>query len=106
MMRRRPALLLIAAAGIVGSRPRWPGPRPAHAVTSQSRTVISGMARFEILSPTLIRVEYSPTSTFEDRPDRDGRGPAGAAGTTPAPAGYDGDRQWRHAHHRHRSGSP
>ncbi len=37
-------------------------------VAHQSAVVHAGPARFEVLSPTLIRLEYSPSGRFENRP--------------------------------------
>jgi hypothetical protein len=39
-----------------------------HGPALRSRVVLDGMARFEVLSPTLIRMEYSVAGNFEDRP--------------------------------------
>ena len=40
---------------------------PAQAATPESRAVVSGEARFEVLSPTLIRTEYAGDTQFTDR---------------------------------------
>jgi hypothetical protein len=40
----------------------------ADAVAHQSAVVRAGDARIEVLGPTLLRLEYSPTATFEDNP--------------------------------------
>ncbi|MFJ8388847.1 TIM-barrel domain-containing protein [Streptomyces sp. NPDC094438] len=42
-------------------------PAPATAAAAQSGTVVDGQARFEVLSPTLIRLEYAGDGAFEDR---------------------------------------
>src|ERR1700761_1098258 len=39
---------------------------PAAQAGRPSRAVVSGDARFEVLSPTLIRTEYAPTGQFVD----------------------------------------
>lgn len=39
---------------------------PASADPAADRTVVSGQARFQVLSPTLIRTEYAGDSTFTD----------------------------------------
>ncbi|GLY02159.1 TIM-barrel domain-containing protein [Actinoplanes sp. NBRC 101535] len=52
-----------AAAGLV--LVVMPAPA-AQAGGKQSRTVVSGDARFQVLSPTLIRTEYSPEGKFTD----------------------------------------
>ncbi|WP_158940858.1 TIM-barrel domain-containing protein [Burkholderia sp. S171] len=43
-----------------------PSADPTNAVRSQ--IVLEGQTRFEVLSPTLIRAEYSPIGKFEDNP--------------------------------------
>jgi hypothetical protein len=40
----------------------------AHPAAARSHVVRAGDARFEVLTPTLIRLEYSPGGRFEDRP--------------------------------------
>jgi len=40
----------------------------ADGMAHPSAIVRSGRARIEVLSPTLLRLEYSPSGTFEDRP--------------------------------------
>ncbi|MGI8460634.1 MAG: TIM-barrel domain-containing protein [Solirubrobacterales bacterium] len=41
---------------------------PGAAVAAKSGTVVAGDARFRVLTPTLIRVEYAADGNFEDRP--------------------------------------
>jgi hypothetical protein len=43
------------------------GAPPAAAATGPSRAVVDGPARFEVLTPTLIRLEYAGDGRFEDR---------------------------------------
>ncbi len=52
-------LLLLAACG--GGRSELGAAGPAHAI-------VDGKARFSVLSPTLIRMEYAEDGRFEDRP--------------------------------------
>lgn len=57
---------------------------PASAATAQSaskRAVVSGDARFEVLSPTLIRTEYAGNGVFEDDPTFNAVGRDGFAPT-------------------------
>jgi hypothetical protein len=54
-----PALVVALVPGFV--------PRPA-AAAPRSHTVQDGSARFEVLTPTLIRLEYAGDGRFEDRP--------------------------------------
>ena len=42
------------------------GAASTHAADTQPQTVISGDARFEVLSPTLIRTEYAGDAKFTD----------------------------------------
>ncbi|HKN52747.1 MAG TPA: TIM-barrel domain-containing protein, partial [Amycolatopsis sp.] len=41
---------------------------PQPAIAAPSNTVVDGSARFQVLSPTLVRVEYAGNGGFEDRP--------------------------------------
>ena len=81
------ALALVAGTALTQS--------PAEA--GRRGTVVSGNARFQVLSPTLIRTEYAPTGRFTDA---DTFNVIGRADFTPAalhPAG-----RARLADHRHR----
>ncbi|WIE66155.1 glycoside hydrolase family 31 protein [Curtobacterium sp. MCLR17_036] len=55
------AIIAATALGLVGI-----AAIPAAADPAADRTVVSGQARFEVLSPTLIRTEYAGDSTFTD----------------------------------------
>jgi len=71
MRRNRRALALVAAAGI--AVPVTAGVLPVSPASAQapppgSRTVLDGPARFQVLTPTLIRLEYAADGRFEDRP--------------------------------------
>ncbi len=44
------------------------GPAGGEALVNSSAAVVRGSVRFEVLSPSLVRMEYSPGATFEDRP--------------------------------------
>src|SRR5690242_4386332 len=52
------AVLALAASGVTLAA----SPASAHG----RQTVIAGNARFQVLSPTLIRTEYSPSGRFSD----------------------------------------
>ena len=41
---------------------------PCGAETAGARAIVAGNARFEFLTPTLLRMEYSPSATFVDAP--------------------------------------
>jgi len=43
-------------------------PNAAYAASPRSRIVLAGSARFEVLTPTLIRLEYAADGVFENRP--------------------------------------
>ncbi|WP_433887890.1 TIM-barrel domain-containing protein [Streptomyces sp. CA-111067] len=43
-------------------------PAPSAAADDGSNAVVDGSARFEVISPTLIRMEYAGDGKFEDRP--------------------------------------
>jgi alpha-glucosidase (family GH31 glycosyl hydrolase) len=60
----------MAAAASVALCLTWPGTASADAVRQPHRTstVTVDNARFEVLSPTLIRTEYAGDGTFENRP--------------------------------------
>ncbi|MFB9905123.1 TIM-barrel domain-containing protein [Allokutzneria oryzae] len=60
-LRRTPLALAAVCAVVVGSAV------PVLA-KSDGATITSGSARFEVLSPTLIRMEYAADRRFEDRP--------------------------------------
>jgi alpha-glucosidase (family GH31 glycosyl hydrolase) len=63
---RRPILatLLVAAAACALAAPAsHASPKPP-----RTATVTDGLARFQVLSPTLIRLEYAADGRFEDRP--------------------------------------
>lgn len=62
----------------------------AHAAPAAAVTVRDGDARFEVLSPSLIRAEYAPGARFEDRPTLTAvrRAPARVRVTTRVRAGW------------------
>ncbi|MFC7531750.1 TIM-barrel domain-containing protein [Actinoplanes sp. GCM10030250] len=65
LVRRRVAAaasLVLVAGGLVLTPSS-----PARATTTKLQTVVSGNARFQVLSPTLIRTEYSPGGRFTDK---------------------------------------
>ncbi len=53
------ATLLLSACG---------GGRAELAGTTADNSIVDGKARFSVISPTLIRMEYAPDGRFEDRP--------------------------------------
>ena len=53
--------VLLAVGPLGGAAPADAAPTP-----STARTVISGSARFEVVTPTLIRLEYASDRGFED----------------------------------------
>src|ERR1700732_5081062 len=76
---------VVRGAGVAAGAARVPASASATPQGApQSRVVISGMTRFEVLSPTLVRAEYSPSGTFEDRPTETAMGRQ-AMLTAPAP---------------------
>jgi alpha-glucosidase (family GH31 glycosyl hydrolase) len=62
----RLACLAVVVAGLSIVPAAASGARPAAA--GSPHEVRAGHARFEVLSPTLIRLEYAPDGHFEDRP--------------------------------------
>ncbi|WP_347294056.1 TIM-barrel domain-containing protein [uncultured Duncaniella sp.] len=54
------ALLIVLSTGLRANAQNNP-------VANQAATVISGNARFTVLTPEMIRIEYSENSVFEDR---------------------------------------
>lgn len=63
------ALLAIAASGIFGcQRTTVPLIKEFSPVAQTKAVVISGEARFTILTPAMVRMEWSPSGVFEDRP--------------------------------------
>jgi hypothetical protein len=65
--RGRRALAAVAAAAIAVPVSTAVQPASAQAPPS-SRSVVDGPVRFEVLTPTLIRMEYAADGRFEDRP--------------------------------------
>src|SRR6202035_2159942 len=61
--RRSGALVLAAAAAIAVAGPTA---APAAAAPAASNVVVDGHARFEVLTPTLIRLEYAGDDRFQD----------------------------------------
>lgn len=59
---RRAVIACAAVAAAVA------GAAPAQAAPAKTATVNDGKARFQILTPTLIRLEYAEDGRFEDRP--------------------------------------
>ncbi|WP_071812758.1 TIM-barrel domain-containing protein [Lentzea guizhouensis] len=57
MRKRATVIPLLALLGLV---------MPAPAIAQPTDTVVSGQARFQILSPTLVRTEYAGDRRFED----------------------------------------
>lgn len=69
MRRRAAAPFLVAALGLLGLPTSLAGSAsaaPAFAVRGD--TVVAGHARFQVLSSTLVRIEYASDDRFEDRP--------------------------------------
>lgn len=70
--RRR--LLRTAAGGLTlpvvaaGSAGAAPAPQTSTSAPPDDATVVDGDARFQVLTPTLLRVEYAADGAFEDRP--------------------------------------
>jgi hypothetical protein len=64
LVRRRVAAAAVLA--LVSSGLALTAPGPARATAGKSQTVVSGSARFQVLSPTLIRTEYAPGGRFTD----------------------------------------
>ncbi|WP_377268678.1 TIM-barrel domain-containing protein [Peterkaempfera sp. SMS 1(5)a] len=56
----------LAAATVVACATLSASPAPATAAAHHSDAVVDGDARFEVLSPTLIRLEYAGDGEFED----------------------------------------
>lgn len=56
------SIVLVVPATGATARPAGAADQPA------TRVITDGMARFEVLTPTLIRMEYSAAGKFEDRP--------------------------------------
>ncbi len=56
-----------AVAGLVGALTSFMATVPASAApNASSRVVLDGPARFEVLTPTLVRLEYAADGHFED----------------------------------------
>jgi Glycosyl hydrolases family 31/Domain of unknown function (DUF5110) len=62
------ALALAAGVGIAGTTAAAGTPPSATVMIHHSSIVLDGMARFEVLTPTLIRMEYAVDGQFENRP--------------------------------------
>jgi hypothetical protein len=69
---RRPSRVVAAACALLvvsaGVQALVPPPVGASDVGTPEGTVVAGNARFQVLTPTLLRLEYSPDGSFEDRP--------------------------------------
>ena len=83
---RRRLVLAVAGVGLLLVAGPLGRAVPAAAAPSAARTVVSGSARFEVVTPTLIRLEYASDRGFEDSPTvstvpRDGPVPAYQAGS-------------------------
>ncbi|MGW4488721.1 TIM-barrel domain-containing protein [Amycolatopsis sp. NPDC004368] len=90
-VRRRPLVWLLAAvclAGALVSAGASAGAAPASGLAAQ--TVTAGQARFEVLSPTLIRTEYAGDSAFVDAGTFNVTGRGGFARTPYTVAKQDG----------------
>ncbi|HYS37323.1 MAG TPA: alpha-xylosidase, partial [Pseudonocardiaceae bacterium] len=59
--RRSGALVLAVAAAVAG-----PSAATATAAPAASNVIVDGHARFEVLTPTLIRLEYAGDDRFQD----------------------------------------
>jgi hypothetical protein len=60
----RTRLLILLAVTVAGMAPA----EPAAAESGRPATIRDGAARFQVLSPTLIRLEYAPGGRFENAP--------------------------------------
>src|SRR5687767_5136041 len=63
MGRMSPSTTLAVALAAIAV---WPA--PAEAAAAEPTEIRFGPARFQVLSPTLIRLEYAEDHAFEDRP--------------------------------------
>lgn len=64
------AVCAVACGGAASASPdalEWPEVEMFNPVADPSATVVSGHARFTVLTPRLIRMQYAAGSTFEDR---------------------------------------
>src|SRR4051812_40563909 len=66
--RRRLAALLAGAAAAIATATARQQSAAAPVNAARSSAVVSGDARFEVLSPTLIRTEYAGNARFVDAP--------------------------------------
>ena len=58
----------VSGATARSTRPHGPAPKTmAHRAHPARHATVAGHARFEVLSPTLIRLEYAPNGRFENR---------------------------------------
>ena len=69
-MRKLPLFLALAAASL---NAQWNPPNPVAGVERQPDGVLfkmqTGAMRLQVCSDSIVRVLYSPTSTFPERPD-------------------------------------
>jgi alpha-glucosidase (family GH31 glycosyl hydrolase) len=89
-LRRRVAVVAllstVAAMNLAGAGPATAGPSANHRIPS----VTSGGARFQVLSPTLIRTEYAGDGKFTDDPTFNAIGRAAFAPTAYSTSTSDG----------------
>src|SRR5262245_23659644 len=71
------AVLVVAGALTAAAAPASAAPTPG----ASQHAVVSGDARFEVLSPTLIRTEYAGNGVFENDPTFNAVGRDGFART-------------------------
>lgn len=62
------AVGLMIIAAMVGVLGLGVPPSPTASASPQHSAIVDGHARFEVISPTLIRLEFSSTGHFENRP--------------------------------------
>ena len=61
-------VIALLASAAWGATTTWPELSDAYdPVANSNSIVVSGNARFTVLTPNLIRMEYSPSGKFEDR---------------------------------------
>ena len=64
------AASVVGFSGVARGQTHVPAPGASQGQRNAAPTVVSGKARFQVLTPALVRLEYSPSGEFTERSER------------------------------------